>query len=186
MIGKTGIGPRLKNFRAVSGLSLQELSQKTGLSIPYLSRVENEKANISVVNLRQIANALEVPLASLFLDDVDTSRQLLRKEERRPMILNVCNGKKSTEEWLLHDSRSKLEPALIRLPPGTEGGKPFGHEGWEFIWILKGDVLYQVGTTEYELHQGDTLYYQCILPHYFRNLGKRTAEFLVVATPWSF
>jgi mannose-6-phosphate isomerase-like protein (cupin superfamily) len=148
--------------------------------------VENDKANISVVNLRQIANALEVPLASLFLDDVEASIQLLRKEERRPMILNICDGKKCTEEWLLHDSKSKLEPALIRLPPGTEGGKPFGHEGWEFIWVLKGNVLYQVGTAEYELKAGDTLYYQCVLPHYFRNNGKRTAEFLVVATPWSY
>ncbi len=48
-------------FERGAGLSLQELAGKTGLSLPYLSRVENDKANISVVNLRLIANALESP-----------------------------------------------------------------------------------------------------------------------------
>jgi transcriptional regulator with XRE-family HTH domain len=186
MNGHTGIGQRLKALRAVAGLSLQEMAEQTGLSVPYLSRVENEKANISIINLRQIANALEVPLASLFLDEIEASIQLSRKEERRAMILNVCEGKKCTEEWLLTDPKSKLEPALIRLPVGTNGGKPFGHEGWEFIWVLKGEIHYTVGASEFDLHEGDTLYYQAILPHYFRNDGKKTAEFLVVATPWNF
>lgn len=182
---KNGIAQSLHRIRAGAGQSLQELAQKTGLSLPYLSRVENDKANISVVNLRLIANALGVPLATFFMDEAQSTIKLSSKSQHRKLVLNVCNGRKVTEEWLLTDPEAKLEPAIITMPSGTYSN-PLSHEGFEFIWLISGEISYTVGSEIYQLVRDDVLYYPAVLSHHFANDGKKKAVFLVVATPWSY
>lgn len=182
----TGIAQKIKQIRNSVGMSLQELSQKTGLSMTFLSRLENDKANISILNLRAVANALGVPIASLFSEDQRSQIKLSRVGQRRKMVLMVFNGKRVTEEWLLPDSNVKLEPAVVSLPPGTNGGPPFSHEGEEFVWVLKGNVRFHLGNEVFYLEQGDSLYYPATLPHQFFNESQKKALLLFVATPWSF
>ena len=98
----------------------------------------------------------------------------------------VCEGKKVTEEWLLPDSNVKLEPAVVSLPPGTNGGPPFSHEGEEFVWVLKGSVRFHLGSEVFNLEQGDSLYYPATIPHQFFNDTQKKSLLLFVATPWSF
>ncbi|MGB9833685.1 MAG: helix-turn-helix domain-containing protein [bacterium] len=182
----TGIAQKIKQIRNSIGMSLQELSRKTGLSMTFLSRLENDKANISILNLRAVANALGVPIASLFSDDRQSQIKVSRAGQRRKMILMVFKGKKVTEEWLLSDSSAKLEPAVVSLPPGTNGGPPFSHEGEEFVWVLKGNVRFHLGAEVFNLEQGDSLYYPATIPHQFFNDTGKKALLLFVATPWSF
>ena len=181
-----GIAQKIKQIRNSVGMSLQELSQKTGLSMTFLSRLENDKANISILNLRAVANALGVPIASLFSEDQRSQIKLSKAGQRRKMVLMILNGKRVTEEWLLPDSNVKLEPAVVSLPPGTNGGPPFSHEGEEFVWVLKGNVRFHLGNEIFYLEQGDSLYYPATIPHQFFNESQKKALLLFVATPWSF
>lgn len=182
----TGIAQRIRQIRLSLGMSLQDLSRKTGLSMTFLSRLENDKANISVLNLRAVANALGVPIASLFTQDDQSLVKVSRAGKRRKMILMVFGRKKVTEEWLLPDSNAKLEPAVVTLPPGTNGGPPFSHEGEEFLWVLKGKVRFHLGSEVFYLEEGDSLYYPATLSHQFFNDTGKKAVLLFVATPWSF
>lgn len=59
---------QVKKYRQKSGLRLEDLARETGLSISYLSAVENGRANISVDNADAIAKALGVPLAVLLIE----------------------------------------------------------------------------------------------------------------------
>jgi len=181
-----GIAQKLRKIRTERKISLQELSSKTGLSVTFLSRLENDKANVSVLNLRTIAKALDIPIASLFSEDERSRVKICRPDQRRKMVLNVCDGKKVTEEWLLSDSSAKIEPAVITLPPGTNGGPPFAHEGDEFLWVLKGSLSFRLEDETISLEEGDSLYYPAELPHQFINNSSKKTRVLVVATPWSF
>ena len=66
MIRESQIGNTIRDFRAKQGLTLKEISKKTGLSTGYLSKVENAKKSPPVSTLLSIAKALEVNISEIF------------------------------------------------------------------------------------------------------------------------
>lgn len=59
---------QVRKHRQAKGWRLADLAHATGLSISYLSAMENGRANISLDNADVIAGALGVPLAVLLID----------------------------------------------------------------------------------------------------------------------
>jgi len=65
-IGKpSGIGKRVREFRHAKKLTLTQVSQKTGIAEPNLSRLEHGKHMPSLGTLQLIAKALGVPASAL-------------------------------------------------------------------------------------------------------------------------
>ena len=60
------VGARLTALRTDRGLTLQQLADKCELSVSFLSQLERDKVNVSVANLKKIASALEIGMASFF------------------------------------------------------------------------------------------------------------------------
>lgn len=58
----------LRVIRERSGLSVSELARTAGLSQPHLSNIETGKRQASPAALRQLADALRVPLLALIAD----------------------------------------------------------------------------------------------------------------------
>lgn len=70
------IGERVRLHRTAIGLTQGQLAQKAGMSRRFLGQLEGGKANVSVVRLAELAEALDVSLVSLLsglgpTDDVD-------------------------------------------------------------------------------------------------------------------
>jgi len=63
-----GIGARVKILRARRGMSRRILAQSSKVSERYLAELESGKGNISILRLRQIANAMGVPTEDLVCD----------------------------------------------------------------------------------------------------------------------
>lgn len=59
-------GRRIRRLREARGLTLDGLSQKTGLSPGRLSAIENGKGGTPIWNVVRLAQALEVPITALF------------------------------------------------------------------------------------------------------------------------
>ncbi|MCW2307836.1 XRE family aerobic/anaerobic benzoate catabolism transcriptional regulator [Rhodobium gokarnense] len=62
------LGAKVKLARARRGMSRKLVSEISGVSPRYIAQLENGKGNISVVLLRQISQAISVPLETLFSD----------------------------------------------------------------------------------------------------------------------
>ncbi len=77
------IGIKLKQLRKAHALSLKELSLLTGISISFLSDIENERSNPSLENLELIATKLNTPISSFFDDTFSDS---LSKAHLSPII----------------------------------------------------------------------------------------------------
>ena len=60
------LGLSIKLARVRKGLSQEELAELAGLHRTYIGMVERAERNITVINLVQIAKALEVSLDKLF------------------------------------------------------------------------------------------------------------------------
>lgn len=86
-------------------------------------------------------------------------------------------------------SRSKtdrhMEPFVIDIDANQD--KAFqlsAHEGEEFIMVLKGTLEINYGKQTYLLEEGDTIYYDSIVPHHVHAFEGQAARILaVIYTP---
>jgi transcriptional regulator with XRE-family HTH domain len=66
---KRQVGRRIKKARKALGLSYEELSKKTNLSVPRLIRFEKGEVRITILVLFKLADALRVKVSDLFPDE---------------------------------------------------------------------------------------------------------------------
>lgn len=59
-------GQRVRDLRQRTGLSQEKFALKIGMDRTYFSSVEAGKRNISLINIKKIADGLDVPVHSLF------------------------------------------------------------------------------------------------------------------------
>jgi transcriptional regulator with XRE-family HTH domain len=80
MLDQKLLGNRIRSLRVLKALSQDKLSELAGLSGKYLGEVERGAANISIVNLSKLADALNVPLLSLLSAEHERPRPELIAE----------------------------------------------------------------------------------------------------------
>src|SRR5437764_6061892 len=73
------IGARVRARRNSRGWTLREIAERSGVSSRFLSDLEAGRGNISVARLADVAQALDIPLASL----------LPSEEKQRPVVALV-------------------------------------------------------------------------------------------------
>jgi transcriptional regulator with XRE-family HTH domain len=66
-----GLRDRIRTRRLELGLTLAEVAQRAGLSLPYVANLERGRGNPTVDALRKLAAALDVPASALLGDDDD-------------------------------------------------------------------------------------------------------------------
>jgi transcriptional regulator with XRE-family HTH domain len=59
----------VKKHRLALGLSQEQFAEKCGLHRTYISSVERFQRNISLENIQKIADALEIDVYKLFLEE---------------------------------------------------------------------------------------------------------------------
>lgn len=60
------LGTRIRELRLKTGLSQEKFSLKIGMDRTYYASVENGKRNISIINIKKIADGLTISLGDLF------------------------------------------------------------------------------------------------------------------------
>ena len=76
------ISKNICEYRKRKGLTIKELAQLTGVTSSLLSQIEKGTANPSINTIKQISNALEIPLFNFFIDDSYTENLVVRKDKR--------------------------------------------------------------------------------------------------------
>ena len=80
------VGAKIRALRRIRGLSLQQMSQETGMSYSYLSGLENGKHSVSITNLQRIAKYFGVDMV-YFLMPSGAVPKVFRKEE---LFMSTC------------------------------------------------------------------------------------------------
>ena len=75
------LGERVRETRARRGMTRKLLARDSGVSERYLAQLESGQGNISILLLRQIANALDIPLEALVLQGPEPSVDLVHTTE---------------------------------------------------------------------------------------------------------
>lgn len=69
------LGKRIKQARKMKTLSQNALAEKTGLTPNFIAKIEGNNTSISLKTLVNIANALEISLDYLMLNDITMLEQ---------------------------------------------------------------------------------------------------------------
>lgn len=93
------LGERVRSARTRCGMTRKNLAKKSGVSERYLAQLETGKGNVSILLLRQVAYALNVPIDAIVLDGEEPSRELPQIQE----ILRSLAPEQlqRTHRWLL-------------------------------------------------------------------------------------
>jgi transcriptional regulator with XRE-family HTH domain len=163
------VGQRIKELRQTRGLSLQDLSQKTGFSNAMLSQIENHVISPSLGTLSKLAKALEMKMGELICAPGERTFTIVRSGEGKALSRYASKAGMSygysyqslcteMKEW-------HMEPFLVSLEPAAGPKTPSRHEGEEFIYVLEGAVQITLSDFTDILKPGDSIYYHSTLPH---------------------
>ncbi len=168
------VGRETRRWRQTRGLTLAQVSERSGLNIGYLSQIENDKAVPSLEALASIAGALDVPAAWLLLDSSMPPR-IVRSAER-PRTAGP-GGALLTEV----DAGTSRDVCILEVtaPPGHATGV-HAHHGDEHHVILSGRWRMTQGEHSAELGPGDYLAWDPAIPHDVENIGDEDGTILIV------
>ncbi len=180
------IGNRLKEIREAKKVSLTDLSQKSGVQLATLSRIENRKMVGTLESHLNIARALGITLNELY-SKIEMEEDSKKPEEKKEPAGIFVHSSKSTYEMLTNQVfKKKMMPVLVKIEPGGKTNleqSAFGAE--KFLYVLEGTLEAKIGQESYSLSESNTLYFDASLPHYFSNEGTIPLRALCIVTPVS-
>jgi len=181
------IGDKIRGQRQQRRLTLQELSELTGLSKPLLSQIENEQVVPPLGTLLKISRGLKVDIHFFFEDEGDRQKLVVtRGEELRPDLQRQAvnaENRPYTYHSLAQGMRQKnMEPFLVEVENAIWDDKLFfRHDGEEeFLYVLEGEIDLHYGSEIYRLKAGDSVYYDSSQPHGLVSVGNCKARIVAV------
>ena len=176
--GIDDIGERIRKIRQEKGLSLEELSRLTGFEVDFLASMEKSEAQPQLGTVIKLSKALDSAFGRLISGVGDQLYSITRKDERRTVSRSTSQtGKKHVYVYksLAPDVKGRhMEALLVQLSEVPDKEISI-HDGEEFVFVLDGVVLLEIGDDAYELEPGDTAYYLSTTPHHISaKSGKAT------------
>lgn len=175
-----GLGKRLRARRKALGKTLQRVADECGLTVGFISQIERDISVPSLASLCSVAKALETPVDS-FLSQTPIRQHSIASHSGTRPLYSVGKPGRYYEFLERGFPDALLNAALTHVPPGY-ASEVITHEGEEFLYIVSGEMIYDVDGTTYHLKAGDTLHFQSNRPHRSRNEGKLDAVELWVGT----
>lgn len=173
---------RLKLLRRQRAWSLETLADQTGLTKSYLSKVERGMSVPSIAVAIKLARALDVNVEQLISDEESTTGiSITRASERTALGKDQMDNR--AIQGIAAGAAAKCMLPFVVYPPREFMASAFKeHQGEEFLFIHKGRIEVAFPNGNVELEEGDSLYFNALIPHKMRSIGEEQAEVLVVVS----
>lgn len=172
------VGVNLRLLREERSLTLQDLSDRSGVSKAMLNQIEAGKSSPTIALGWKIANGLGVPFGALlgeampgdFLVHPRDQVQVLYSEDRR-----LC-----TRALFPPGEPRAAELYELCLEPGaSEDAQSHTAGTREQIYVTAGQLVVETEDHRAELEAGDVLFFCADRPHRYHNPGRSTARFVM-------
>ena len=179
------LGAQIRSLRKERALTLERLSELSGLSIGIVSQIERGRGNPSFATLVQLAHGLDIPIGRLLYVAEQNRSPVVRKDQRRRLDghgLGVEDG--GIYELLTPDFTGSLEVVWVEHSPGYEtSATPYRHNGEEFGLVIEGRLVVHLDGVAHDLGPGDSIRYDSTAPHWYSNPGPEICRAVWVITP---
>ncbi len=175
------ISQRIRYFMDQRGIGIDRLAEATGLDKEFIETMLQEDVYPPLGPMIKIARTLGVRLGTFLDDQQTTDPYIVRQADRQSKfsVLAEKNKPASLNFFSLGMGKTDrhMEPFLIDvLPESASSKKLSSHEGEEWIAVLKGSVEVIYGKETYILEEGDSVYYNSVVPHYVSCRGGEKAQ----------
>lgn len=169
------LGQRVRVSREKMGLSIEDLAHESGYTADVLRDVEAEKMVPPVSLLLQLSRVLKLDMEDGEAEeDVKATRKRTKSHKKRVDSYAYNPLTKPAAD-------KHLRAYNVTIEPNTEHkGVEYHHEGEEFVYVLKGGLVIQVGDNVSTLAKGDSIHFNSSLHHKLSNPTMETAKLLVV------
>jgi len=186
-------GEHIAEIRKTYSISREVLAERSGVSVDLIAKIEDDGHIPDLAPLIKISRGLGVRLGTL-LDD---------HEQLGPVICRAAEAVSSSrfKTGLPEDAKAggqhgmsfnalaadkngrHMEPFIVTIEADAQQTAS-AHEGEEFIYVLEGNLSLEYGMSRETLKQGDSVYYDSIVPHRVFSADSAPVKILaVIYTP---
>ena len=180
------IASRIKEMRDIMGWSIEEMAEKTEVSIEDYNAYETASADIPFSFIHKCALAFDVEMTELLegrsarLSGYTVTRKGMGQSTAKEDGIDIKN--------LAPKFKDKIaEPYWVRYEyDASQQNKPIHlttHSGQEFDLIMSGSLKVQIGNRVEILNEGDSIYYNSSTPHGMIAIGGKDCVFCAVVLP---
>ena len=189
-------GKRIAELCKTHSIAPETLAERSGLSVELIRKITEEDFIPDLAPLVKISRALGVRLGTL-LDDQQELGPVITRAGKAGDTARFITGlpekdtgkDKNDHKGLTFKALAPgkggrhMEPFIVDIEPSAEQKKST-HEGEEFIYVLYGKLALEYGAVSDSLSEGDSVYYDSIVPHrVFSGDGKPVKILAVIYTP---
>jgi transcriptional regulator with XRE-family HTH domain len=166
------LGRLLRSLRAHRGWTLKQMSDRTGIPVSTLSKVEHDRLTLTYDKLLQLAQRLNMRMSELFAEE-DAAQDPPAVTARRSIGALERAVEVSTPNYEYHYlcpelRRKRMIPVIARIRARSlaEFGELVRHSGEEFVFVLSGQI--EVHTEFYDpviLGEGESIYIDSNMGH---------------------
>jgi transcriptional regulator with XRE-family HTH domain len=169
----SAVGPRLRALRQERDITLSALAESTGISVSTLSRLESGQRKPTLELLLPLAQAYGVPLDDLAGGPTTGDPRVhLRPVQRRDMTVVPLTRRPGG-----------IQAYKMVIPVRRSTPDPQVHEGYEWLYVLNGELRLILGDHDVVLRPGEAAEFDTRVPHWFGSLGDKPAEVLSLFGP---
>ncbi|WP_207736165.1 helix-turn-helix domain-containing protein [Fusibacter ferrireducens] len=178
------LGQTVLNYRKKKGMTIREFADFSGISTSLISQIERGQANPSLSVLELIAKALNVPLYTLFINEIDTASLISKKKDRKKVY-------RENSDHIVYDVLTpdfmKAHIELLMMDLNAHANTTESHyahmDKEEISVVMKGQVYVELEGAQYFLEEGDVVRIPPNVKHRFLNKSDHASHILFVLTP---
>lgn len=167
------VGPRLRELRRKRAITLADLAAETGISVSTLSRLESGQRRPALELLLPLASAYGVQIDELVgappTGDPRVHMRPVTRDELTMIPLTRRPGGVQAFKLIIPARRNMPEPRI--------------HEGYEWLYVLDGQLRLVLGDRDTVLKPGEAAEFSTQLPHWFGSTGSGAVELLTLFGP---
>lgn len=165
------LGKLLRGLRMRHDWTLKEMSERTGIPVSTLSKVEHDRLTLTYDKLQQLSQRLNIRMSELFAEGDEaadppvTARRSIGRTDR---AVRVTTPNYDYYYLCTELRRKRMIPIVthIRARSVEEFGELVRHQGEEFIYVIEGRIV--VHTEHYDpvvLGPGESIYIDSTMGH---------------------
>jgi len=177
------LGERIRRLRLKKSMGLVELGKHTGLSASFLSQLETGRVVPTLRNLARIAMVFSKDLSYFFESEPNAIFRIHRQAERVKLPQTGVEPPTYFFESLGYMVPDRhMDPYYAEFVPNPENVTPKAHihPGFEFLYVLNGELALRHGDQATTLITGDAAYFDAGTPHSYQCVGTKPAGAIIV------
>lgn len=150
------IGGRIRSERLARQWSLEDLSERSGVSRAMLSRIERRESSPTAELLVRIAAAFTMTLSTLIARAEGESGSIARRADQRRWVDPATGYER---RHLSPPDETAVDLVEVALPAGAEVAFPADSYAFisQQIWLIDGRLDFHEGSVVHRLEAGDCL-----------------------------